>query len=191
MSKQIPTKPTHRKRSPFYWWRRFPTHKPLSTTQPLLFRIQNGDFEYAPYFEQADWELKWCQDEIEEKRQIFNSAENFNFEKCQVEMRYAKRRRLLRDDAFKTEFNRLTLLYTDLAKLFGGKREDVENFAFDFDGTTEELYWAYCEHKGGRSCPSTKEEQDILAKVHHKNKPKRRGRPPKPQFTFEVDDSPF
>lgn len=22
-------KPTHRKRSPFYWWRRFPTHKAL------------------------------------------------------------------------------------------------------------------------------------------------------------------
>jgi hypothetical protein len=178
-SNKIPTKPTHRKRSPFYWWRRFPSHKPLSTTLPLLFRIQNGDFEYAPYFEQASWEDHWCEEEIKEKRHLFQDAENFNREKAEIQMRYAKRRRLLLDDADKTEQSRLIDLFTELAKLFGGDREDVEDFAFGFDGTTEELYWAYCKHKGGRSCPATTEEQNILAKLHHKNRPKRRGRPPK------------
>ena len=118
---KIPTKPTHRKRSPFYWWRRFPTHKPLSTTQPLLFRIQNGDFEYAPYFEQASWEDHWCEEEIKEKESLFMSMENYAHEKAHIQMRYAKR----------------------------------------------------------RGCPPTVEEQNILAALHHKNRPKRRGRPPK------------
>jgi hypothetical protein len=176
---KIPPKPTHRKRSPFYWWRRFPSHKPLSTTQPLLFRIQNGDFEYAPYFEQADWEDHWCEEEIKEKKSLFMSMENYSHEKAHIQMRYAKRRRLLLVDAQKTEYNRLFSLFTELAKLFGGHRNDVEDFALGFEGTTEELYWAYCEHKGGRSCPPTIEEQNILAALHHKNRPKRRGRPPK------------
>jgi hypothetical protein len=98
----------------------------------------------------------------------------FQQEKAEIQMRYAKRRRLLLDDADKTEQSRLIDLFTELAKLFGGDREDVEDFAFGFDGTTEELYWAYCKHKGGRSCPATTEEQNILAKLHHKNRPKKK-----------------
>ena len=47
MPKKIPQKPTHRKRSPFYWWRRFPTHQALHHYKPLLERIQNGDFDYV------------------------------------------------------------------------------------------------------------------------------------------------
>jgi hypothetical protein len=179
ISNQIPTKPTSRKRSPFYWWRRFPIHKSLPTIQPLLSRIQNGDFEYAPYFEQASWEDHWCEEEIQEKKKLFQDTQNFSQEKAEIQMRYAKRRRLLLEDAHKTESNLLHDLFHGLAKLFGGKKEDVESFAFDFGGTTEELYWAYCEHRGGRGCPSTLEEQNILAKLHHKTSPKRRGRPPK------------
>ena len=45
MAKKIPQKPTHRKRSPFYWWRRFPTHKGLHHYKPLIERIKNGDFD--------------------------------------------------------------------------------------------------------------------------------------------------
>ena len=67
MEKIIPQKPTHRKRSPFYWWRRFPTHKPLHPYVPLLDRIKNGDFDYPEFFEQAKWEDHWCEEEIQEK----------------------------------------------------------------------------------------------------------------------------
>ena len=65
MAKKIPQKPTHRKRSPFYWWRRFPTHKGLHHYKPLIERIKNGDFDYPEYFEQAEWEEHWCREEIE------------------------------------------------------------------------------------------------------------------------------
>jgi hypothetical protein len=179
VSNKVPIKPTNRKHSPFYWWRRFPIHKPLPTIQPLLFRIQNRDFEYAPYFKQASWEDYWCEEEIKEKRHLFQDTQNFNQEKAEIQMRYAKRRRLLLEDANKTEQSRLIDLFTELSKLFGGDRIDVEDFVFNFEGTTEELYWAYCEHKGGRGCPPTVDEQNILAKIHHQNRLKRRGRPPK------------
>ena len=40
----IPTKPTHRKRTPFYWWRRFRIHKSLPYKATLLDKIRNGGF---------------------------------------------------------------------------------------------------------------------------------------------------
>ena len=43
---KIPPKPKRGKRSPFYWWRRWKSHKYLPTKKGLLARILNGDFEY-------------------------------------------------------------------------------------------------------------------------------------------------
>jgi hypothetical protein len=174
ISNQIPTKPTSRKRSPFYWWRRFPIHKSLPTIQPLLSRIQNGDFEYAPYFEQASWEDHWCEEEIQEKKKLFQDTQNFSQEKAEIQMRYAKRRRLLLEDAHKTESNLLHDLFHGLAKLFGGKKEDVEDFAFGFEGTTEDYTGLIANTKVVVGVPATVEEQNILAKLHHKNRPKKK-----------------
>ena len=61
-----PLKPSGRKRSPFYWWRRFRSHKYLPHNAPLLRKIQNGDYDYPPYFQQAQWELEWADDEQEQ-----------------------------------------------------------------------------------------------------------------------------
>ena len=41
---KIPPKPKRGKRSPFYWWRRWKSHKYLPTKKGLLARILNGDF---------------------------------------------------------------------------------------------------------------------------------------------------
>ena len=75
MAKKIPPKPTHRKRSPFYWWRRFPTHQMLHHYKPLIERIQNGDFDYPPYFEQAEWEDHWAEEEVNSIRHLFKDSQ--------------------------------------------------------------------------------------------------------------------
>ena len=63
---KVPKKPSGRKRSPFYWWRRFRTHKTKPWNASLLAKIKNGDFEYPPYFQQADWELHWMEKDLKE-----------------------------------------------------------------------------------------------------------------------------
>ncbi len=63
---KAPKKPIHRKRTPFYWWRRFRTHKSLPYKATLLDKIRNGDFKYPEYFQQAEWELEWMRQEQKE-----------------------------------------------------------------------------------------------------------------------------
>ena len=103
MAKRIPQKPTHRKRSPFYWWRRFPTHKGLHHYKPLIERIKNGDFDYPEYFKQAEWEEHWCREEIESKRHLFKDSQSFLEESRSIERRYRKRQNLLIKDGYETE----------------------------------------------------------------------------------------
>ena len=125
MAKKIPQKPTHRKRSPFYWWRRFPTHKGLHHYKPLIERIKNGDFDYPEYFEQAEWEQHWCQEEIESKRHLFNDQQNFLEESRSIERKYRKRQNLLIKDGYETEQKRLKELIKQFTITFGGSKQDV------------------------------------------------------------------
>ena len=107
MAQKIPQKPTHRKRSPFYWGRRFPTHKGLHHYKPLIERIKNGDFDYPEYFKQAEWEEHWCREEIESKRHLFKDSQSFLEESRSIERRYRKRQNLLIKDGYETEQKRL------------------------------------------------------------------------------------
>ena len=63
---RVPKKPSGRRAMPFYWWRRFRTHKCLPYKASLINKIRNGDFDYSPFFEQAKWELHWMKEEEEE-----------------------------------------------------------------------------------------------------------------------------
>ena len=63
---RVPKKPSGRRALPFYWYRRFKTHKCLPYKYPLIDKIKNGDFDYSPYFQQAEWELHWMKDEQKE-----------------------------------------------------------------------------------------------------------------------------
>jgi hypothetical protein len=63
MSK-APKRPRGGKRTPFYWWRRFKSHKNLPYNAGLIDKIRNGDFEYPAQFEQAQWELEWMQQDL-------------------------------------------------------------------------------------------------------------------------------
>ena len=148
MKRQIPPKPTHRKRSPFYWWRRFPTHQALHHYRPLIERIQNGDFDYPEYFEQAEWEKQWCKEEIESKRHLFKDSQSFLEESRSIERRYRKRQNLLIKDGYENEEKRLKEIVKQFSITFGGSKDDVVAFMEKFDGTLEEMYYAYARIKG-------------------------------------------
>ena len=60
---RVPKKPTGRRALPFYWWRRFRSHKCLPYKANLLDKITNGDFEPTPFFDEAKWELHWMKEE--------------------------------------------------------------------------------------------------------------------------------
>lgn len=180
MMNQIPEKPTHRKRSPFYWWRRFPTHKGLHSYAPLMDRIQNGDFSYPEYFEQARWEDHWCEEETDKLMEsAYSDWEGAFREKSKIERKYAKRRNLLIEDGFKTEKKRLEEITKQFAKVFGGTKKDVWKFMETFDGTLEEMHWAYAESRGIKK-PQDEDAEAIVKRILGEMSKKRgRGRPPK------------
>ena len=169
MAKRIPPKPTHRKRSPFYWWRRFPTHKPLHHSKPLIDRIKNGDLDYPPYFEQAKWEDYWAEQEVESKRHLFQDQQNFIKEANDIRRRYIKRKNLLIKDGYEAEEKRLKEIAKQFSNTFDSEKSEVYQFMESFDGTIEEMYYAYAEYKGIKNV-------SLLKLIPTK---KRRGRPPK------------
>ena len=118
---RIPKKPKHRKRTPFYWWRRFRTHKSLPYKATLLDKIRNGDFDYPEYFQQAEWELHW----MKEEQQEFIDNYDGNVDEIEQDIRYIeiesrarKRYNKLYEDGMKTEFERMDDFKTQLCKEF-------------------------------------------------------------------------
>ena len=75
---RVPKKPSGRKALPFYWYRRFKAHKPLPYKASLLDKIENGDFEYSEFFQQADWELHWMKDE---QKEFLKNYKGFDIQK--------------------------------------------------------------------------------------------------------------
>jgi len=139
---KIPIKPRHRKSTPFYWWRRYRTHKSLPYKATLLNKIKNGDFEYPSYFQQAEWELAWMKDEQQE---FLNSYHGKNHMEdhlyLDIEKRARKRYNKLFEDGMKTEYERMDDLKAKLAKEFKIGTKEIEVVMEEFGGTTEELYF--------------------------------------------------
>ena len=140
---RIPNKPSGRRATPFYWWRRFRTHRNLPYKAPLINKIRNGDFEYSPFFEQAKWELHWMKEEQEEfiKNYQGKNYENDNLYE-DIERRARKRYNKLYEDAIKDETDRMERLINGLSKYFKVKKDNIRNIIEEFDGTTEELYFS-------------------------------------------------
>ena len=139
---KIPIKPRHRKSTPFYWWRRFRTHKSLPYKATLLDKIKNGDFEYPAYFEQAKWELEWMKDEQKEFLDNYhgkNHMEDHLY--LEIESRARKRYNKLFEDGMKTEFERIDNLVKYLSKEFKINRDKVKDIMGEFGDTTEKLYF--------------------------------------------------
>jgi len=137
-----PIKPSGRKRSPFYWWRRFRTHKYLPHNTPLLRKIQNGDYNYPPYFQQAEWELEWAKDEQEQYVKDYVGSGNPRTDEAyeDIERRAKKRYKKLIEDAYEVESRHLSTLTESLAKRFKLPKETIKTLMEEFGGTIEELY---------------------------------------------------
>ncbi len=128
----------------FRWWVIGRIKKPLPSTKPLLHRIRNGDFEYSPYFEQAESQRK-LSDELFDTT-FKNSKSNSYITKYMDSLDSGRMNRVralkLDDEAHKHEYNRLCTLREALFKEFGFDLWDsVMNG--DFNGNTEDLYWYY------------------------------------------------
>ena len=137
-----PLKPSGRKRSPFYWWRRFRSHKYLPHNASLLRKIQNGDYDYPPYFQQAQWELEWADDEQEQyiKDYVGNGDPRTDEAYEDIGRRARKRYKKLIEDAYETESRHLSTLVEGLAKRFNQPKETIKTIMGEFGGTIEELY---------------------------------------------------
>ena len=138
---RIPKKPSGRRALPFYWWRRFRTHRNLPYKAPLIDKIKNGDFEYSPFFEQAKWELHWMKEEQEEfiKNYHGKDYEHDNLY-TDIEIKARKRYNKLYEDGIKDEFSRMDSLIINLSKHYKLKKEKVKDFVNEFEGTTIELF---------------------------------------------------
>ena len=137
-----PLKPSGRKRSPFYWWRRFRSHKYLPNNAPLLRKIQNGDYDYPPYFQQAQWELEWADDEQEQyiKDYVGNGDPRTDAAYEDIGRRARKRYKKLIEDGYEVESRHLSTLVEGLSKRFKLPKETIKTLMGEFGGTIEELY---------------------------------------------------
>ena len=138
---KIPPKPKRGKRSPFYWWRRWKSHKYLPVRAGLLARIQNGDFECPKLFDWAKYELHYMQDELNEfinEYQGDDYREDFRYH--DIQKRYMKRQNKLIEDAHEVELRHLHGLEDELVKEFIITKEEVKVIMEEFGDTTESLY---------------------------------------------------
>ncbi len=146
---KAPKKPIHRKRTPFYWWRRFRTHKSLPYKATLLDKIRNGDFEYPEYFQQAEWELEWMR---QEQKEFINNYNGDNYESdilyIDIERRARKRWKALYEDGMKTEFDRMDDFKTKLCREFKFSKDKLVDIMEEFGGTTEDLYFHVADLQG-------------------------------------------
>ena len=146
---KAPKKPIHRKRTPFYWWRRFRIHKSLPYKATLLDKIRNGDFEYPEYFQQAEWELEWMRDEQKEFIANYHGDNYMNDHLyLDIEKRARKRWKALYEDGMKIEFDRIEEFKTKLCKEFKFSKDKLVDIMEEFGGTTEDLYFHIADLQG-------------------------------------------
>ena len=138
---KIPPKPKRGKRSPFYWWRRWKSHKYLPVKAGLLARIQNGDFEYPDQFEWAKYELHYMQDELDKFINEYKGHDPKEDSRYyDIQKRYMKRHNKLMEDAHNTELRHLEELAEGLSKEFKVDKEKIKKIMEEFGGATEDLY---------------------------------------------------
>ena len=164
---KIPPKPKRGKRSPFYWWRRWKSHKYLPVRAGLLARIQNGDFEYPELFEWAEYEMHYMQDELDEFIENYQGNEDPKTDRLymDIEKRYRKRYNKLIADAMEVEQRHLTSLVDVLSKEFIITKEEVRTIMESFGDTTESLYLYIADNYDFRKLTKKKTIQLLRAKA--------------------------
>ncbi len=129
----------------FRWWTNGRRKKPLPKSAPLLLKIRNGDFEYSPYFKEAE-------DNRKESDKIYESVMKTSSLKNEMDKKYdaidagrMKRVKALKLDEVgcEDEFKRLKELREGLTDEFGKDLWDKCLERQRGKGTTEDMYWWY------------------------------------------------
>ena len=126
----------------FRWWTNGRRKKPLPKSAPLLLKIRNGDFEYSPYFKEAE-------DNRKESDKIYESVMKTSSLKNEMDKRYdaidagrMKRVKALKLDEVgcEDEFKRLKELREGFTDEFGRDLWDKCLERQRGKGTTEDMY---------------------------------------------------
>ena len=138
--------------NPFRWFTegKYRT-KPLKKSSPLLLKIQNGDFEYSPFFLESKDNDK-LYDEMFQQYMETSQIRDINDRKVEAH-EYAKMKRIksqkLMEKGIEEEQSRLHQLREELKLEFG---KDLWNKCLKKQrgkGTTEDMYWWYKKQIGG------------------------------------------
>ena len=163
---KVPPKPKRGKRSPFYWWRRWKSHKYLPVRAGLLARIQNGDFECPKLFDWAKYELHYMQDELDEFINEYKGNDpKEDMRYYDIQKRYMKRHNKLMEDAHEVELRHLDGLAEELSKEFIITKEKVNEIMEEFGDTTESLYLHIADNYDFRKLTKKKTTQLLKAKI--------------------------
>ena len=135
--------------NPFRWYTSGKYRKrPLKSNAPLLLKIRNGDFEYSPFFLEADDNHKLYDKMYNEY--IQNSHSNDEFSIKHEAHQYAK----LEEKGMEEEQVRLYQLKKELEAEFGKDLWEKASERQRGKGTTEDLYWWYKKQVGMGTTPS-------------------------------------
>ena len=133
--------------NPFRWYTSGKYRKrPLNQSAPLLLKIKNGDFEYSPFFKEAEDNRKEYQRLVDEYMQTDNIS-NLYERKVEAHQR-AKMKNVkalkLDEKGHEEEEVRLNQLKKELAAEVGQDLwEEAMEAKLGGRGTTEDLYWWY------------------------------------------------
>jgi hypothetical protein len=143
--------------NPFRWYTSGKYRKrPLPQSSPLLLKIRNGDFEYSPFFLEADDNHKLYDKMYNEY--IDNSHSNDELAVKHDAHQYAKMKRIkahkLEEKGWEEENSRLYQLKKELEAEFGKDLWDECMERQRGKGTTEDIYWWYKKKVGMGQTPS-------------------------------------
>jgi hypothetical protein len=164
----VPPKPKRGKRSPFYWWRRWKSHQYLPVRKGLLARIRNGDFEYPPIFEWAEYEMYYMKDEHDAYKKEYQGWGDIELTEkwIDIEKRYRKRYNKLFEDACEVEMRHLMSLEEAFGREFLFTRDELREIMGEFGGTTEDLYHYLDVLQAGDRGPETRNQLKYLNKKY-------------------------
>ena len=137
--------------NPFRWYTKGKYRKrPLKSKEPLLLRIQNGDFEYSPYLLESVDEEQNYQNKFDDFMKT--SLQQDGPEKEVEAHEHAKMRRIasqkLMEKGLEEEQTRLMELRTQLTCEFGKDLWDKCLEKQRGKGTSEDMYWWYKKQTG-------------------------------------------
>lgn len=137
----------------FRWWSKgVGRRKRLPSSAPLLARIQNGDFEYSPYFYEAQIAQQDA-DRIYKEVYDRRSQHSHDIKAIEADARDAsKLRRIARNKLMESgveeELKLLHELKLELAQEFGKDLWEKSQERQRGSGTTEDLYFWYKKQVG-------------------------------------------